>query len=69
MTLDTETRLYTEESLAEGAVVGCTPNQAHYLRAVLRLQAGAAVTLFNGRDGEWLARIDGEEETVRGPIR
>ena len=59
MTLDSETRLFTEESLAEGAVVGATPNQAHYLRAVLRLQAGALVTLFNGRDGEWLGRIDG----------
>ncbi|MEA2905997.1 MAG: rRNA (uracil1498-N3)-methyltransferase, partial [Alphaproteobacteria bacterium] len=29
------------------------PGQAHYLRNVLRLQAGAPVLAFNGRDGEW----------------
>ncbi len=32
--------------------------QAHYLRAVLRLQSGGGVLVFNGRDGEWQARID-----------
>jgi 16S rRNA (uracil1498-N3)-methyltransferase len=33
--------------------------QAHYLRNVLRLSPGDAVALFNGRDGEWQAAIDG----------
>ena len=33
------------------------PGQAHYLGAVMRRQTGDAVRLFNGRDGEWLARI------------
>jgi 16S rRNA (uracil1498-N3)-methyltransferase len=33
--------------------------QAHYLLHVLRLKTGDRVALFNGRDGEWLAHIDG----------
>ena len=53
------TRLYVEEDLAAGAVVGLSPDHAHFLRAVLRLEPGRAVALFNGRDGEWLAVIDG----------
>ena len=31
--------------------------QAHYLTGVLRLGAGDAVRVFNGRDGEWLAYL------------
>ncbi|MCW9003110.1 MAG: RsmE family RNA methyltransferase, partial [Rhodospirillales bacterium] len=34
------------------------PAQAHYLRNVLRMQAGDAIAVFNGRDGEWLVEID-----------
>jgi 16S rRNA (uracil1498-N3)-methyltransferase len=50
-------RLYVETGLAAGAAVALSPGQAHQLRAVLRLGPGDAVTLFNTRDGEWLARI------------
>jgi 16S rRNA (uracil1498-N3)-methyltransferase len=32
-------------------------DQAHYLFGVMRLCAGAHVSLFNGRDGEWLAEV------------
>lgn len=53
-----ETRLHVEEPLAEGAAVGLDAERSHYLRTVLRLERGAHVALFNGRDGEWLARID-----------
>jgi 16S rRNA (uracil1498-N3)-methyltransferase len=53
------TRLFVESDLAEGAVVGLSPDHAHFLRSVLRLEPGRWVTLFNGRDGEWSARIDG----------
>lgn len=35
-----------------------TPGQAHYLGGVMRRGAGDPVLLFNGRDGEWAARID-----------
>jgi 16S rRNA (uracil1498-N3)-methyltransferase len=31
--------------------------QAHYLRSVLRLGAGAAVAAFNETDGEWFCRV------------
>jgi len=53
------TRLYVAAGLAEGVPVGLAPQQAHYLRSVLRLAPGQPVLLFNGRDGEWLARIAG----------
>ena len=53
------TRLYVEDDLAEGRSIGLDHARAHYLRSVLRLGRGAAVGLFNGRDGEWRARIDG----------
>lgn len=52
-------RLHVDADLAAGATVGATPTQAHYLRSVLRLKAGAPVVLFNGRDGEWAGRVDG----------
>jgi 16S rRNA (uracil1498-N3)-methyltransferase len=50
-------RLFAEADLAEAAVVACTPAQANYLRNVLRLKAGDAILVFNGRDGEWRAEL------------
>jgi len=52
-------RLFTHQdtSLAEASQVTLAPGQAHYLRTVLRRGTGDAVVLFNGRDGEWLARL------------
>lgn len=51
-------RLFTEAPLAEGEPVPATPGQAHYLGGVMRRGAGDPVALFNGRDGEWAARIE-----------
>jgi 16S rRNA (uracil1498-N3)-methyltransferase len=51
-------RLFTQEDLAPGAVVALTGGQAHYLSSVMRRSLGDNVVLFNGRDGEWAARID-----------
>jgi 16S rRNA (uracil1498-N3)-methyltransferase len=53
------TRLYVEAALEEGAVIGLEHDRAHFLRTVLRLSPGAKLALFNGRDGEWLAEIEG----------
>lgn len=53
-----ETRLHVQALLSEGVGVELEAGQAHYLRSVLRLDPGGAVALFNGRDGEWLARIE-----------
>ena len=54
-----ETRLYVEDDLAADRSLGLDHARAHFLRSVLRLGRGAAVALFNGRDGEWLGRIEG----------
>ena len=50
-------RLFVDTPLAAGTEVVPGPEQAHYLLNVLRLKSGDAVALFNGRDGEWSARI------------
>jgi len=50
-------RLYVEAPLAGGRTLALDPAQANYLRNVLRLKAGAAVLVFNGRDGEWRAAL------------
>ena len=54
-----KTRLYVEDPLGEGQSVGLDHERAHFLRHVLRLDKGDMVAVFNGRDGEWLAAIDG----------
>ena len=50
-------RLYVEAELAPGASVEVAAGQAHYLGVVMRRGVGDEVLLFNGRDGEWAARI------------
>jgi len=50
-------RLFVTAPLSQAAELELTGNQAHYLRNVLRYQAGAHVLLFNGVDGEWQAQI------------
>ena len=53
-----KTRLHVTDDLIADSVIGLGASQAHYLRSVLRLSTGDEVALFNGRDGEWRARID-----------
>lgn len=50
-------RLFVEGDLASGGTISLGREQAHYLGTVLRMREGADVLLFNGRHGEWLARI------------
>ena len=59
-------RLFVEHALGAGQPVPLTHDQAHYLFGVMRLAVGAAVLLFNGRDGEW--RADVAEAGKRGGI-
>lgn len=54
---DAKIRLYVDQALAAGQAVAVNANQAHYLFNVMRLARGAAVSLFNGRDGEWRAEV------------
>ena len=51
-------RLFVEAALTEGAAVALEREAANYLLNVLRLKAGDEVLLFNGREGEWRARLD-----------
>jgi 16S rRNA (uracil1498-N3)-methyltransferase len=50
-------RLFVPDDLAAGASIACSREQANYLRNVLRLAPGAHILVFNGRDGEWRARV------------
>lgn len=50
-------RLFVDNLLETAVVFPCLPTQAHYLLSVLRLGEGALLPVFNGRDGEWLARL------------
>ena len=50
-------RLFVPQDLATGTAFDASPEQSHYLSNVLRTAEGAELLLFNGRDGEWLARV------------
>ena len=55
--MKTTPRLHLDTELAQGREIALPREQAHYLTGVLRLQPGDAVSVFNGRDGEWLAHL------------
>ncbi|TRL39138.1 16S rRNA (uracil(1498)-N(3))-methyltransferase [Rhizobium straminoryzae] len=50
-------RLFADVPLAAGSPVEATAEQFNYLVNVLRMQEADEVLLFNGRDGEWRARL------------
>mgnify|MGYP005838890109 CR=1 FL=1 len=50
-------RLHVPGPLTAGATIAAAPAQAHYLAAVMRRAPGDGVLLFDGRSGEWRARI------------
>jgi len=50
-------RLFVPQDLAAGAAFEASPDQSHYLSNVLRMAEGGELLVFNGRDGEWLARV------------
>jgi 16S rRNA (uracil1498-N3)-methyltransferase len=52
-----KTRLYVTADLGAGVALSLDEGQTHYLLHVLRAKPGNLVSLFNGRDGEWLAEI------------
>jgi len=51
-------RLYINQPLETGISLTLPSDQAHYLRSVMRLNAGEEVILFNGRGGEFLCTIE-----------
>lgn len=50
-------RLFIDHPLVAGQPVPVDGPQAHYLSGVMRLRPGDAVSVFNGRDGEWQATL------------
>lgn len=50
-------RLFLDAPLSADSLYEVSSEQFNYLANVLRLEAGAKVLVFNGRDGEWLAEI------------
>ena len=61
------TRVYVDAALEPGALIGLSGTAAGHITRVLRLRTGGAVTLFNGRGGEYSAsieRVRGSEVTV-----
>lgn len=55
--MSTTPRLFVTLDLSEGTAFAADDEQSNYLLRVLRLQVGAPVRVFNGRDGEWDAEI------------
>jgi 16S rRNA (uracil1498-N3)-methyltransferase len=66
-------RLFVDAALAAGQTVALERSQGNYLGNVLRLGAGDSVLVFNGRDGEWQASIEGRKRvdslTIRAQAR
>src|SRR5437870_2150313 len=54
-------RLFLDAALAVGETIALERNQSNYLGNVQRLAAGDTILVFNGRDGEWQARIAGRK--------
>jgi 16S rRNA (uracil1498-N3)-methyltransferase len=51
-------RLFVDQPLDAGARIVPDADRFNYLVNVLRLREGETILLFNGRDGEWLARLE-----------
>lgn len=50
-------RLFVDADLSQGVPVPLEERQSKYLLRVMRLEAGAILRAFNGRDGEWRCRL------------
>jgi 16S rRNA (uracil1498-N3)-methyltransferase len=54
-------RLFIDAPLKAGDRITLERNQSNYLGNVMRLAAGERILVFNGRDGEWQAAIEGRK--------
>jgi 16S rRNA (uracil1498-N3)-methyltransferase len=50
-------RLFVESDIVSGRALPAGDGQFNYLHNVLRLDDGAELLAFNGRDGEWLVKL------------
>ncbi|WP_279480623.1 16S rRNA (uracil(1498)-N(3))-methyltransferase [Aureimonas sp. SK2] len=64
-------RLFLDAALREGEALEADGPQTNYLLNVLRLDEGARILVFNGRDGEWAAglRREGRKRLFLVPER
>jgi len=60
-------RLFINAPLTEGAKIELDKDQSNYLGNVLRAKHGFELLVFNGSDGEWLAKVEADDETKRRP--
>jgi 16S rRNA (uracil1498-N3)-methyltransferase len=51
-------RLYVAADIKDNQAIEVGAEQFNYLANVLRLETGAEILIFNGRDGEWQARLE-----------
>ncbi len=59
-------RFFVPDAQASGQPVALSDDEAHHLRHVLRLGAGAELAVFDGRGHEWKGRVARAEK--RGPV-
>ncbi len=64
----TAPRLYVDDDLAEHTHLEFQPGPTNYLLRVMRLGPGDPVRLFNGRDGEWRARLEVQGRRAYGVV-
>lgn len=50
-------RLYLDVPVSAGADLELSADQVHYITTVMRRRDGAAIRVFNGRDGEWATTV------------
>jgi len=64
MAKGSSTRLFVEHSLSDGVEISLEKDQSNYLLSVMRLTTGDKIVVFNGTDGEWLAKIEKKSKRV-----
>jgi 16S rRNA (uracil1498-N3)-methyltransferase len=57
-------RLFVSSPLAAGTAIPLDDKQSHYLLHVMRVKAGDAVLVFNGRDGEWRGLVEATKKAA-----
>lgn len=59
-------RLFVEAPLKNEAIVTLNAEQTHYLINVMRAEENAPIRLFNGTDGEWIAKLTERPKKKKG---
>ena len=55
-------RLFYPDKIKTGNISRLSEKQSHYTKNVMRLKVGDKISLFNSQDGEWDAKIIGQEK-------